>query len=64
MNLKRVETIIIKLTIIQFVFMIIAQIILSNKSIAPYLSRTIYSEGVFFERIVKVVQILDQVLWL
>lgn len=58
--LKRIEAVLIKLVIVQFIFLLLAQMLLSKKELSPYLSRTIFSEGVFLEAVVRVVQTLDQ----
>lgn len=58
--LQKIESYIIKITIIQFGFLILAQTLINNKVMAPYFSRTLFSEGVFIEYVVKVVQLIDQ----
>lgn len=44
--MKRFERILIKLAIIQFVFLLIAQILLQYSPITPYITRMIKYEGV------------------
>lgn len=61
---KKFEAYLIKAAIIQFCFLVISQLLICNKTVAPYLSRTLFSEGVFFESVVKVVQVIDQAPWL
>ncbi len=57
--LKKIELAILKIALVQFLFLILAQILLTNKDIAPYLSKTVFAEGVFFEYVLRVMQTLD-----
>ncbi|OIJ16293.1 hypothetical protein BKP35_02460 [Anaerobacillus arseniciselenatis] len=57
--LKKIESVIVKITCLQFLFLILAQLLLRNKEIAPYLSKTVFSEGVFFESVLRVMETLD-----
>lgn len=63
--LKRVESILLKLAVIQFLFLIIAQVLLYQSELSPYLSRTIFSEGVFIKNLLQTLEILDHItsLW-
>lgn len=59
--LKKVEGFLIKLTFLQFIYLILAQTLLYKKEISPYLSRTIFSEGVFYEDVLfRALETLDQ----
>lgn len=58
--LKRFEALIIKVTFMQFLFLILSQALLYKKELSPYLSRTIFSEGVFLEYAMKTMETLDQ----
>ncbi|MFN7252180.1 MAG: DUF5359 family protein [Anaerobacillus sp.] len=58
--LKRLEAILLKITFLQFFFLILAQILLYKKELSPYLSRTIFSEGVFLEYALRAMETLDQ----
>ena len=40
--LQKIESYIIKITIIQFGFLILAQTLINNKVMAPYFSRTLF----------------------
>lgn len=44
--MKRIETIMIKLIIIQFIVLICAQVLIQQSAIKPYLSRVVQYEGV------------------
>lgn len=44
--MKRVEHFIIKLVLVQFLFLLLAQVLLMQPRIAPYLSKVVYYEGV------------------
>jgi hypothetical protein len=44
--MQRVERIIIKLAIIQFIFLLLSQALLTKQEIAQYLSKVVYYEGV------------------
>ncbi|WNF38009.1 DUF5359 family protein [Bacillaceae bacterium IKA-2] len=59
--LKRVESILLKLAVIQFLFLIVAQALLYQSELSPYLSRTIFSEGVFRENLLHTLEILDHI---
>ncbi|RXJ03925.1 hypothetical protein DS745_00605 [Anaerobacillus alkaliphilus] len=58
--LKKYEGVLVKVTCIQFIFLIIAQILLYKKEVAPYISKTIFSEGVFIEYVYRTMETLDQ----
>lgn len=58
-TLAKVESILIRITFVQFIFLVLAQILLQKKAIAPFLSHTIFSEGVYFEYVRKTMVILD-----
>lgn len=57
--LKRYEAILIKVAGVQLFFLILAQILLYKKELSPYLSRTIFSEGVFLEYVLQTMETLD-----
>jgi hypothetical protein len=59
-KVKRVETIIIKLVIIQLLFMLVAQWILQNDEWAVHFNQSIYYEGVVNGSNTKAVETLDQ----
>lgn len=59
-RIKRFEGIIIKLIIIQFICMIIAQWILQNENLAMHFNKSIYYEGVVNGEHSKAVETLDQ----
>lgn len=59
--LKRVESILLKLAVIQFLFLIVAQVLLSQSELSPYLSRTIFSEGVFIKNLLQTLETLDHI---
>lgn len=44
--MKRVEHFIIKLVMIQFLLLLLVQLLLMQPRIAPYLSKVVYYEGV------------------
>ncbi|MCT8138873.1 DUF5359 family protein [Anaerobacillus sp. CMMVII] len=58
--LKKYESILVKVTFVQLFFLILAQILLYKKELSPYLSRTIFSEGVFLEYAMRTMETLDQ----
>lgn len=45
-RLKRVERFLIKLVVIQLLFLLLVQVLLTQPRIAPYLSKIVYYEGV------------------
>lgn len=57
--LKKVESLLLKLVVVQFLFLLVSQILLYKKELSPFLSKTIYSEGVFFEYVLSTMEILD-----
>jgi hypothetical protein len=59
-KLKRVEGIIIKLIIIQFLCLLIAQWILQNEELATHFNKSIYFEGVVNGSYTNAVETLDQ----
>ncbi len=44
--MKRVEHFIIKLVLVQFLLLLLVQVLLMQPRIAPYLSKVVYYEGV------------------
>lgn len=59
--LKRVESILLKLAVIQFLFLIVSQALLYQSELSPYLSRTIFSEGVFIKNLFQTLETLDHI---
>jgi hypothetical protein len=59
-KLTRIEHLIIKLTVIQFVFLIIAQWLVQQNDWAVHLNKTFYYEGVVQDIQTKIVETLDQ----
>lgn len=59
---KTIEKILIKLTVIQFLFLLIGQSLLLNKQVSPFISKTILAEGVFLENFIRVMETLDHLL--
>lgn len=51
--MKRVEHFIIKLVLVQFLFLLLVQVLLMQPRIAPYLSKVVYYEGVTKETATK-----------
>ncbi|WP_162144530.1 DUF5359 family protein [Ectobacillus panaciterrae] len=44
--MKRTEEILIKLIVMQFIFLLLAQALLTQEPVARYLSKVVYYEGV------------------
>jgi hypothetical protein len=58
--MKHLERIIVKLVVIQIIFLLIAQFIMTNNQLSPYLSKVIEYEGVTKDSYSKVVETFDQ----
>ncbi|WP_310877800.1 YpfB family protein [Priestia megaterium] len=58
--MNRIERILIKLVVIQFVFLIIAQCILLSSSHSTYFSKVIQYEGVSTNNFNKIIETFDQ----
>ncbi|MCM3003936.1 YpfB family protein [Priestia koreensis] len=58
--MKRVEQILLKLVIIQFLFLLVAQSILLFSDYSSYFSKVIQYEGVTKNNFTKIVETFDQ----
>ncbi|WP_461200677.1 YpfB family protein [Anoxybacillus sp. TBDG-1] len=58
--MKTVERMLWKLAIIQFIFLLIAQFVVSHSSIAPYVVKVVHYEGVMKNSILKTIETFDQ----
>jgi hypothetical protein len=58
--MKRLERILVKLVVIQLICLVVAQIIMLNNQISPFLSKVIQYEGVTKDSFTKVVETFDQ----
>lgn len=58
--MKRVEQILLKLVIIQFLFLLVAQSILLFSNYSSYFSKVIQYEGVTKNNFTKIVETFDQ----
>ncbi|MGG3842301.1 YpfB family protein [Anoxybacillus kestanbolensis] len=58
--MKTVERMLWKLAIIQFIFLCIAQLIVSHSSFAPYIVKVIHYEGVIKNSATKTIETFDQ----
>jgi hypothetical protein len=58
--MKRFESLLIKLVFIQFIFLVLAQLLLMNGEISPFLSKVIQYEGVTKDSHSKIVETFDQ----
>lgn len=58
--IKKLEERLLKITLVHLFLVILAQVLLYKKELSPYLSRTIFSEGVLLEYTLRTVEILDQ----
>ncbi|MBM6619886.1 YpfB family protein [Bacillus suaedaesalsae] len=58
--MKRFESILVKLVIIQFIFLIVAQFVMMNGQVSPYLSKVIQYEGVTKDTYTKIVETFNQ----
>lgn len=63
--LRKIELILIRITFIQLFFLLLAQFLLYKKDVTPYLSKTIFAEGVFFQTVLETLERLDHLptLW-
>ncbi|AKS38699.1 hypothetical protein NP92_11020 [Anoxybacillus gonensis] len=58
--MKKIERMLWKLAIIQFIFLFIAQFVVSYSSIAPYIVKVIRYEGVMKNSATKTIETFDQ----
>ncbi len=58
--MKTVERMLWKLAIIQFIFLLIAQFVVSHSSIAPYVVKVVHYEGVIKNSVLKTIETFDQ----
>ncbi|OIJ14832.1 hypothetical protein BKP37_07600 [Anaerobacillus alkalilacustris] len=58
--IKKLEERLLKITLVHLFLVILSQVLLYKKELSPYLSRTIFSEGVLLEYTLRTVEILDQ----
>jgi hypothetical protein len=58
--MKRLERILLKLAVIQFIFLLIAQFMLLYTSFAPYLGKIYDYEGVSKNQHTKIIETFDQ----
>lgn len=58
--MKRIERILVKLVVIQFICLVLAQIIMMNQDISPFLSKVVQYEGVTKDSFSKVIETFDQ----
>lgn len=57
--MKKIERIIIKLVIIQFVYLIIAQWLIAHDSLQPVLNKLVIYEGVMKGQATQVIRTID-----
>lgn len=58
--MRRFEGILVKFVIIQFIFLIVAQLVMMNGQVSPYLSKVIQYEGVTKDTYTKIVETFNQ----
>ncbi|CUA79514.1 YpfB family protein [Anoxybacillus suryakundensis] len=58
--MKTVERMLWKLAIIQFIFLLIAQFVISHSSLAPYIVKVVHYEGVMKNSVLKTIETFDQ----
>ncbi|MFD1738575.1 YpfB family protein [Bacillus salitolerans] len=58
--MKRFESFLIKLVFVQLIFLVLAQLLLTNQDISPYLSKVIHYEGVTKDTYSKILETFDQ----
>lgn len=58
--MKNVERMLWKLAIIQFIFLLLAQFIVSHSSLAPYIVKVVHYEGVIKNSETKTIETFDQ----
>jgi hypothetical protein len=58
--MKHFERILVKLVVVQFICLVIAQVVMTNHQLSPYLSKVIEYEGVTKDSFSKVVETFDQ----
>jgi Family of unknown function (DUF5359) len=60
MGVKRIERILLKLVVIQFMFLLIAQFIILYTPFFPYLGKIYEYEGVSKNHVTKTIETFDQ----
>ncbi|MBB5355779.1 hypothetical protein HNR43_001757 [Anoxybacillus mongoliensis] len=58
--MKTVERMLWKLAIIQFIFLLIAQFVVSHSSLAPYIVKVVHYEGVMKNSVLKTIETFDR----
>ncbi|KFZ43896.1 hypothetical protein CS060_07650 [Anoxybacillus flavithermus] len=58
--MKTIERMLWKLAIIQFIFLLIAQFVVSHSSLAPYIVKVVHYEGVMKNSVTKTIETFDQ----
>ncbi|NSL52317.1 YpfB family protein [Calidifontibacillus erzurumensis] len=58
--MKKVEKYIIKFLILHFIFLIIGQCLISNKQLAPFVSKMIYYEGVMRDEHTEIIETMNR----
>lgn len=58
--MKVFERLLLKVIILQFIFLIIAQLMVLHTSVAPYVSKISYYEGVVKQKLPEVIETLQQ----
>ncbi|WP_181535707.1 YpfB family protein [[Anoxybacillus] calidus] len=60
MGVKRIERILLKLVVIQFIFLLIAQFMILYTPFSPYLGKIYEYEGVSKNHVTKTIETFDQ----
>ncbi len=55
-----IERILVKVIVIQFICLLIAQVVMTNNKISPLLSKVIHYEGVTKDTYTKVIETFDR----
>lgn len=58
--MKHIERILLKVVIIQFICLVLAQVVMMNQHISPFLSKVIHYEGVTKDTYTRVIETFDQ----
>ncbi len=58
--MKTVEKYIYKFVILHLIFLIIGQCLISNETLAPYLSKIVYYEGVMKDQYSEIVETMNR----
>ncbi|WP_456278522.1 YpfB family protein [Bacillus sp. AK128] len=58
--MKNIERVLVKLVVVQIICLVIAQVIMTNHQLSPYLSKVVEYEGVTKDSYSKVVETFDQ----